>query len=977
MTKHEAHDHFHSAPAESVMSEPVEKLDEQESAENGLVQHDIPPEVPVPIPTHADVTSEHEAESPKGAEKHNSAAGVNPKAVTPVKSGVGKSNGSTAVKKIPNSATGAGAAKVPAKASLPSSTRPAATSTVKKSTSASAASNATAKPTMSKPAPPPSRRASLAPSSKPPVVRSALSSSVNTKPPIASATSAPRASVASPTNGDAKIGAAARPRASVSDVAAKRSSVTSRQSLSSSTAAKPVAPSAAAPKAASRTASVSHTKPSKSSPSISSIREVRGEDGKVIEDLQNKLKESGEALKAKADSISDLEGQIGHLGASLEAAKAEAEAKDVILSELEGSKTALEAQLKEARETLSKLQNEQEEAVSKLAAVQEELENARSSLVLQQELVQTLQEQIQTQGNDLALLKVNVSQSAEDSQAASLEHEALLKAQADFSAIQEETAALKAAHSTALEEVLAESHAVEEELKEKTISFEALVAQIAEMKAEKEENANKVSELEIEILELKESQETAEDERSTFALKIQALEEELAKAHAAAQGIEDDYKAKEAESSARAEQISASHENAVQAATQAQAELVTQLETLKAALNEAKADNEHARAEASASTDAHSAALQEAEQNYLNKQSEMSAEIQRITAELEGQEAKYNAKVDDVKAEHDKLLQEAFERAKSEASEIHKQDLAEVRGGFDQTAAQLQANHDSTVESLRAEHAEILETQSKSFEKQISKLSLELKATQDDLAKSKAALEASKTEIENLTNQRDAARAAGEASPDPSSELSAEVTRLAQELSNSKDDLSAVTDQLNLTKESIVAMTANHAAELEEAAKARAEETTKLRSAHDAEISLIVTQKSELSMQISDLQGELATVKATLEAEPAAPKGNGSVPQSPGVSREELQRMHEAHNLKMNDLIAHHEKEMKVIKEERDNSLQSAREADERCSAKAMELHLLESESEENGDEITRLKEYIDQLNEEMKELKDGQAIPT
>ncbi|KAH7870750.1 uncharacterized protein C8R40DRAFT_1162989 [Lentinula edodes] len=933
MTKHEAHDHFHSAPAESVMSEPVEKLDEQESAENGLVQHDIPPEVPVPIPTHADVTSEHEAESPKGAEKHNSAAGVNPKAVTPVKSGVGKSNGSTAVKKasinIPNSATGAGAAKVPAKASLPSSTRPAATSTVKKSTSASAASNATAKPTI---------RASLAPSSKPPVVRSALSSSVNTKPPIASATSAPRASVASPTNGDAKIGAAARPRASVSDVAAKRSSVTSRQTPTSRTAS--------------------------SSPSISSIREVRGEDGKVIEDLQNKLKESGEALKAKADSISDLEGQIGHLGASLEAAKAEAEAKDVILSELEGSKTALEAQLKEARETLSKLQNEQEEAVSKLAAVQEEL-------------VQTLQEQIQTQGNDLALLKVNVSQSAEDSQAASLEHEALLKAQADFSAIQEETAALKVAHNTALEEVLAKSHAVEEGLKEKTISFEALVAQIAEMKAEKEENANKVSELEIEILELKESQETAEDERSTFALKIQALEEELAKAHAAAQGIEDDYKAKEAESSARAEQISASHENAVQAATQAQAELVTQLETLKAALNEAKADNEHARAEASASTDAHSAALQEAEQNYLNKQSEMSAEIQRITAELEGQEAKYNAKVDDVKAEHDKLLQEAFERAKSEASEIHKQDLAEVRGGFDQTAAQLQANHDSTVESLRAEHAEILETQSKSFEKQISKLSLELKATQDDLAKSKAALEASKTEIENLTNQRDAARAAGEASPDPSSELSAEVTRLAQELSNSKDDLSAVTDQLNLTKESIVAMTANHAAELEEAAKARAEETTKLRSAHDAEISLIVTQKSELSMQISDLQGELATVKATLEAEPAAPKGNGSVPQSPGVSREELQRMHEAHNLKMNDLIAHHEKEMKVIKEERDNSLQSAREADERCSAKAMELHLLESESEENGDEITRLKEYIDQLNEEMKKLKDGQAIPT
>ena len=52
------------------------------------------------------------------------------------------------------------------------------------------------------------------------------------------------------------------------------------------------------------------------------------------------------------------------------------------------------------------------------------------------------------------------------------------------------------------------------------------------------------------------------------------------------------------------------------------------------------------------------------------------------------------------------------------------------------------ANHNSTLEDMRNEHQASLESQKKSYEKQISNLTLELKATQDDLAKTKAALEA-------------------------------------------------------------------------------------------------------------------------------------------------------------------------------------------------------------------------------------------
>ncbi|EEB98235.1 hypothetical protein MPER_02296, partial [Moniliophthora perniciosa FA553] len=160
----------------------------------------------------------------------------------------------------------------------------------------------------------------------------------------------------------------------------------------------------------------------------------------------------------------------------------------------------------------------------------------------------------------------------------------------------------------------------------------------------------------------------------------------------------------------------------------------------------------------------------------------------------------------------------------SEGGEIHKQDLAVVRSKFDETADQLKSNHNSTWKDLRTEHAELLETQAKNFEKQINKLTLDLKATQDDLAKAKAAADSSRIEIESLTAQRDAARAAAEAGEAaPSLAASEEIARLTKELAMKKDDLDAITEMLNLTKASLTDVSNNHQIELEENAKARAE----------------------------------------------------------------------------------------------------------------------------------------------------------
>lgn len=73
----------------------------------------------------------------------------------------------------------------------------------------------------------------------------------------------------------------------------------------------------------------------------------------------------------------------------------------------------------------------------------------------------------------------------------------------------------------------------------------------------------------------------------------------------------------------------------MQKAAEAQAEIVAQLEALKAELAQAKADHDSAQATATAATEAHSAALQKAEEDHSAALRTAEAEVQRITSELE------------------------------------------------------------------------------------------------------------------------------------------------------------------------------------------------------------------------------------------------------------------------------------------------------------------------------------------------------
>ena len=261
-----------------------------------------------------------------------------------------------------------------------------------------------------------------------------------------------------------------------------------------------------------------------------------------------------------------------------------------------------------------------------------------------------------------------------------------------------------------------------------------------------------------------------------------------------------------------------------------------------------------------------------------------------------------------------------------------------------------------TLESLSKDHAAEQEATVKDYTKQIAQLNLELKASKDDLSKTKTVLEELRKELEAVKEQRDAARASADAVPQVSPEHVEEVARLTNQLAVTKDDLAAVTDMLNLTRSSLTEMSEKHQKDLEDLAKNRAEETTKLKALHDEEINTLATQKSELLVRLSDLEGELSTVKAALSAaQTASPKPNGAAqPASSGVSKEELAKLHEAHTLKIYDLEAEHEKKLKAAIAELEEWKEKNKQLMAEVERKNMEIKYMEQDQEESQNEITR-----------------------
>lgn len=687
-----------------------------------------------------------------------------------------------------------------------------------------------------------------------------------------------------------------------------------------------------------------------------------------MEELQSKLKEANDALVLKNENVIQLENRVVELKSSLENTLHDFATKVSLAEQLEQEKTSLEIQLSQARNAVVESDSVRERGEVAVLAMRQDLETARATSVANAELIDSLRNQIQDLQTQLIssqeTLDIMQNSGSSDTQREIAERESLLKAQTDLDAMVAENEALKAAHAIALQTLDAKLQDAES----KAIMVDGLAAQIAALKEEKEENSGKVSELEIEVLELKESQEAVEDERERLSVRVKALEDELLKAISASQTNHDTAKARELEVAAEIEALQKSHAAALRAASDEQERLSAALENLQVQLATALAEQEQVRTAVSAAEEEHACRVQEIEQAHSDRVVEFLNEIKNIKSELENQEAYYNSKLNVVKEEHVKLLQEEFERAKSEAADAHAQELQGLRAGSSASIEQIQAANRLALADLKAEHTALLESEVTSLKKIISTLKTDLKATQDDLAKAKISLEAARMDVTTLTEQRDEARSLLASAPNSSTHVE-EVARLSQELSNTKDDLNAVTEMLNLTKVSLTQISNNQTKDLEDAAKARADEVTKLRSVHDEEIAILAAQKSELSVRVSDLEGELATLKATVASEHMIPKVNGNSngaapPTSPGVTKEDLQKMHEAHNLKIYDLEAAHARAIKALSERVEASEKAAAELNLEIQRKTMEIQYLEQDQEESQEQITRLKEDLDTLTE-------------
>jgi conserved oligomeric Golgi complex subunit 6 len=280
--------------------------------------------------------------------------------------------------------------------------------------------------------------------------------------------------------------------------------------------------------------------------------------------------------------------------------------------------------------------------------------------------------------------------------------------------------------------------------------------------------------------------------------------------------------------------------------------------------------------------------------------------------------------------------------------------LQALRAQSQEAIEQLRSAHQSTVESLKAEHAAALDNQVKGLEKQIANQALELNATREDLAKAKAAHTAAVQELTAVKIQLEESRQL--LSSLDKSDKDAAITRLSQDLANLREEHSALQDMLMAQNDTLRQVTNNHTTELEEAAKARAEEVTKLRNIHQEEVDALQKDRTQLSIQLSDLQGELTTLKASIDSDPLTPsRSNGNAhAHSASVTKEDLQKMHEAHNLKLYDLQAEHDRAMRALKEELETALAKADDLNQEVARKNMEIQYLEQDQEESQDQITR-----------------------
>jgi len=314
------------------------------------------------------------------------------------------------------------------------------------------------------------------------------------------------------------------------------------------------------------------------------------------------------------------------------------------------------------------------------------LEAARATTTEQNDVIEALREHIKAleakvdeSMKSLESLRADHANDADIIAAAERDRQALVEARAEFETMETETTALKAAQAEALDAATAKISALELQASR----AEALATEIDDLRAGKEETSNKLSELEVEILELKETRDVAEEEHAKSKTQIDSLRKEVATATAATEKTVEEAAAKQSAATGHLEEVKKQHEAALALIVEESKKLTDQLHASQAEIDGLRNSLEASDAAAASAAEEHAGWLAEAEQAHKARQDELTAEIERISVELavrsstgslascdvhrvtpQAQEAVYDAKVQGVKDEHEQRLLQAFERAK-------------------------------------------------------------------------------------------------------------------------------------------------------------------------------------------------------------------------------------------------------------------------------------------------------------------------
>lgn len=279
----------------------------------------------------------------------------------------------------------------------------------------------------------------------------------------------------------------------------------------------------------------------------------------------------------------------------------------------------------------------------------------------------------------------------------------------------------------------------------------------------------------------------------------------------------------------------------------------------------------------------------------------------------------------------------------------------------------MRSAHQNEIEDLKKSHESALERAVGKLNKDFANMKLELKATQDDLAKAKAVAAASQPEIDSLKAQlAESLKATDEATASAMLLAQEEIERLTKAVAGLQGELESTKSAMVSSQEMFVQnheqMMKNHATEREEAAKLRAEALQALKAEHEGELKKLSEMRTEILSALEDereaKEKALAQVASLSRQQPApAPKSNGAAPAD--VSKEDLTRMHHAHTLKLSEVEAQNQKSIKALKEKIAEMEATAEELRNDVGRKEMELSFLETEKEEAADEIKRQQEEI------------------